>query len=180
MPLFPSACLVIQGDTFKTCFDSCGCSGNGRVYFRCSTNFQEKLPNSFWLHFYYVFLGGKTTHKVQSKIHTWQVSEANAINFSSRYLNAKRSVQRSGSCNEFHPVSLLEGHGRNFKRSGVQKVGCQKKIMKIVHFILLRGGPTRTETQSVYVSRTTNMYNYLFKNFLRKNNKKLQSLTFFT
>lgn len=89
-------------------------------------------------------------------------------------MNAKRIVQKSGSCNELHPMSRLEGHDWNFRRSEGQKVECWHQIiMKVVHFIVLRVGPTRTKTQSVYVSRTTNKYNYLFKNFFRKNNKHI-------
>jgi len=45
--------------------------------------------------------------------------------------------------------------------------------MQVVHFIMLRDGPTGTKTQSVYVSRTTNKYNYLIKNFFRKITKHI-------
>jgi len=41
-------------------------------------------------------------------------------------------------------TNSIQCHGWNFRRSGGQKVERWNKIMKVVHCIMLRGGPTGT------------------------------------
>ena len=117
MPLFPSAFSLYRMILSTNFFDSCDCSGNGRVYFRCPTNCSKSYLIPFGCVFITFFLGEnphikysrKVTHGSFHKLKQICQRDIWMINEASKYIVlATNSIQ----CHNLRDTGeILKGQG---------------------------------------------------------------------